>query len=83
MRHDPVGEAIRGCQSSSTVAMLFILFDIGSSFFIRGRVVYKAMLTMFCTRIPNMILGSMLSFLAILFAGYTLRREEKAFDGKV
>jgi NADH-quinone oxidoreductase subunit A len=57
------------------VAMLFILFDI--------EVVFKAMLTdVLHPEYRNMILCSMISFLAILFAGYLYALKKKAFDWK-
>jgi NADH-quinone oxidoreductase subunit A len=62
------------------VAMLFILFDIEVVFLYPWAVVYKDMLKDPATR--NMILGSMISFLAILFAGYLYALKKKAFDWK-
>jgi NADH-quinone oxidoreductase subunit A len=62
------------------VAMLFILFDIEVVFLYPWAVVYKDMLKDPLTR--NMILGSMISFLAILFAGYLYALKKKAFDWK-
>jgi len=62
------------------VAMLFILFDIEVVFMYPWAVVYKAMLAEPATR--NMILGSMLSFLGILFVGYIYALKKKAFDWK-
>jgi len=62
------------------VAMLFILFDIEVVFLYPWAVVYKDMLADTATR--NMILGSMISFLAILFAGYLYAVQKKAFDWK-
>jgi NADH-quinone oxidoreductase subunit A len=62
------------------VAMLFILFDIEVVFLYPWAVVYKDMLKDPATR--NMILGSMVSFLAILFAGYLYALKKKAFDWK-
>jgi NADH-quinone oxidoreductase subunit A len=62
------------------VAMLFILFDIEVVFLYPWAVVYKDMLQDPLTR--NMILGSMISFLAILFAGYLYAVKKKAFDWK-
>ena len=50
------------------VAMLFILFDIEVVFMYPWAVVYRDMLAEHATR--NLILGSMISFLGILFAGY-------------
>jgi NADH-quinone oxidoreductase subunit A len=62
------------------VAMLFILFDIEVVFLYPWAVVYKAMLADPLTR--DMILGSMISFLGILFAGYLYAVKKKAFDWK-
>jgi NADH-quinone oxidoreductase subunit A len=62
------------------VAMLFILFDIEVVFLYPWAVVYKDMLADHATR--NLILGSMLSFMVILFAGYLYALNKKAFDWK-
>ena len=62
------------------VAMLFILFDIEVVFMYPWAVIYKSMLADPATR--NMILGSMLSFLGILFVGYIYAVKKKAFDWK-
>jgi NADH-quinone oxidoreductase subunit A len=62
------------------VAMLFILFDIEVVFMYPWAVVYKEMLRDEATR--NMILGSMISFLGILFVGYLYAVKKKAFDWK-
>lgn len=62
------------------VAMLFILFDIEVVFMYPWAVVYKDMLAEHATR--NLILGSMLSFLGILFIGYLYALKKKAFDWK-
>ena len=62
------------------VAMLFILFDIEVVFMYPWAVVYKSMLADPATR--NMILGSMVSFLGILFVGYIYAVKKKAFDWK-
>jgi len=62
------------------VAMLFILFDIEVVFLYPWAVVYKEMLADPGTR--NLILGSMISFLAILFAGYIYAVKKKAFHWK-
>ena len=62
------------------VAMLFILFDIEVVFMYPWAVIYKDMLKDEATR--NMILGSMISFLGILFVGYTYALKKKAFDWK-
>jgi len=77
----PVGEgATRMSVKFYLVAMLFILFDIEVVFMYPWAVVYKAMLTEPATR--NMILGSMVSFLGILFVGYLYALKKKAFDWK-
>lgn len=60
------------------VAMLFILFDIEVVFLYPWAVVYKSMLKDYA----GMILGSMLSFLAILFVGYIYALKKGAFDWK-
>src|SRR5260221_11984248 len=62
------------------VAMLFILFDIEVVFLYPWAVVYKAMLADPATR--NLIFGSMLTFLAILFVGYIYALKKGAFDWK-
>jgi len=62
------------------VAMLFILFDIEVVFLYPWAVVYKAMLLDPATR--NLILGSMISFLGILFIGYIYALKKGAFDWK-
>jgi NADH-quinone oxidoreductase subunit A len=62
------------------VAMLFILFDIEVVFLYPWAVVYRDMLADHATR--NLIFGSMVSFLAILFAGYLYALKKKAFDWK-
>jgi NADH-quinone oxidoreductase subunit A len=77
----PVGEGNpRMSVKFHLVAMLFILFDIEVVFLFPWAVVYKDMLKDPATR--NLILGSMLSFLAILFAGYIYAVKKKAFDWK-
>ncbi len=58
------------------VAMLFILFDIEVVFLYPWAVVYKDMLQ----DNGGLILGSMLSFLGILFVGYMYAARKKAFD---
>lgn len=78
---DPIGEgATRFSVKFYLVAMLFILFDIEVVFLYPWAVVYKDMLADHATR--NLILGSMVSFLAILFAGYFYALKKKAFDWK-
>ena len=60
------------------VAMLFILFDIEVVFLYPWAVVYKDMLK----QNANLILGSMLSFIGILFVGYIYAVKKRAFDWK-
>lgn len=60
------------------VAMLFILFDIEVVFLYPWAVVYKDMLA----KNANLIFGSMLSFLGILFIGYIYALKKGAFDWK-
>ena len=60
------------------VAMLFILFDIEVVFMYPWAVVYRDLLAEHATR--NLVLGSMISFLGILFAGYLYALKKKAFD---
>lgn len=77
----PIGEGSpRMSVKFYLVAMLFILFDIEVVFMYPWAVVYKAMLADPATR--NMILGSMVSFLGILFVGYLYALKKKAFDWK-
>ena len=77
----PIGEgSTRLSVKFYLVAMLFILFDIEVVFMYPWAVVYKAMLADSATR--NMILGSMISFLGILFVGYVYAVKKKAFDWK-
>ena len=78
---DPIGEGgTRFSVKFYLVAMLFILFDIEVVFMYPWAVVYKQMLADHATR--NLILGSMVSFLVILFAGYLYALQKKAFDWK-
>ena len=78
---DPIGEGgSRFSVKFYLVAMLFILFDIEVVFLYPWAVVYRDMLADHATR--NLVLGSMISFLAILFAGYIYALEKKAFDWK-
>src|SRR5258706_10467970 len=58
------------------VAMLFILFDIEVVFLYPWAVVYKDMLK----EQGGLILGAMLSFMAILFVGYLYAVKKRAFD---
>ena len=75
----PVGEGnTRMSVKFYLVAMLFILFDIEVVFLYPWAVVYRDMLK----TNPNMIFGSMVSFLGILFVGYIYALKKKAFDWK-
>ena len=81
---DPIGEGTgRFSVKFYLVAMLFILFDIEVVFMYPWAVVYRDMLTD-ATRpeYRNLILGSMISFMLILFAGYIYAVKKKAFDWK-
>jgi NADH-quinone oxidoreductase subunit A len=60
------------------VALLFVLFDIEVVFLYPWAVIYKQMLKVDAT----LILGSMLSFMAILFVGYLYALKKGAFDWK-
>jgi len=60
------------------VAMLFILFDIEVVFLYPWAVVYRDMLK----TNANLIFGSMISFLGILFIGYIYALKKGAFDWK-
>jgi NADH-quinone oxidoreductase subunit A len=78
---NPIGEgSSRFSVKFYLVAMLFILFDIEVVFMYPWAVVYKDMLAEHATR--NLIFGSMLSFIAILFVGYLYALKKKAFDWK-
>jgi NADH-quinone oxidoreductase subunit A len=78
---DPIGEGTgRFSVKFYLVAMLFILFDIEVVFMYPWAVVYRDMLAEHATR--NLILGSMISFLAILFLGYLYAVKKKALDWK-
>ena len=73
----PVGPATpRLSMKFFLVAMLFILFDIEVVFLYPWAVVYKDMLT----KSPNIIFGSMISFLGILLVGYIYAIRKNAFD---
>lgn len=77
----PIGEgSSRLSVKFYLVAMLFILFDIEVVFLYPWAVVYKTMLTEPATR--NLIFGSMISFLAILFVGYVYALKKGAFNWK-
>src|SRR5437016_10150231 len=72
----PVGEGTpRLSVKFYLVAMLFILFDVEVVFLYPWAVIYKTMLRDNAT----VILGSMLSFMAILLAGYIYALKKNAF----
>ena len=76
---DPIGEGgARFSVKFYLVAMLFILFDIEVVFLYPWAVVYRQMLADHATR--NLIFGSMISFIIVLFAGYLYALQAKAFD---
>jgi len=78
---DPIGSnTARFSVKFYLVAMLFILFDIEVVFMYPWAVVYRDMLAEHATR--NLIFGSMISFLGILFVGYLYAVKKKAFDWK-
>ena len=78
---DPIGTgSSRFSVKFYMVAMLFILFDIEVVFMYPWAVVYRDMLAEHATR--NLIFGSMISFLGILFIGYLYAVKKKAFDWK-
>lgn len=73
----PVGEGhSRFSIKFYLVAMLFILFDIEVVFLFPWAVVYKQMLV----ENADLIFGSMISFLGILFIGYVYAVKKGAFD---
>jgi NADH-quinone oxidoreductase subunit A len=73
----PVGEgSARLSIKFHLVAMLFILFDIEVVFLYPWAAIYRPMLK----DNPRVILGSMISFLAILFVGYLYALRKRAFD---
>src|SRR5439155_17225144 len=75
----PVGEGnTRMSVKFYLVAMLFILFDIEVVFLYPWAVVYREMLK----TNADVIFGSMISFLGILFIGYIYALKKKAFDWK-
>lgn len=75
----PVGEgSSRLSVRFHLVAMLFILFDIEVVFLYPWAVVYRAMLRDPAT--GNLVFGSMMSFLAVLVAGYLYALKKRAFD---
>src|SRR5437773_4696948 len=75
----PVGEGnTRMSVKFYLVAMLFILFDIEVVFLYPWAVVYREMLRDPATH--GLILGSLLSFMAVLFIGYLYALKKRAFD---
>ena len=60
------------------IAILFVIFDIEAIFLYPWAVVYKEMLL----TNANLIFGSMVSFLGILFVGYIYALKKGAFDWK-
>lgn len=75
----PVGEGnARLSVKFYLVAMLFILFDIEVVFLYPWAVIYKEMLR----DNANLIFGSMITFLGILFVGYIYALKKRAFDWK-
>src|SRR2546426_9893446 len=75
----PVGEGnTRLSVKFYLVAMLFILFDIEVVFLYPWAVIYKSMLR----ENASLILGSMVSFIAVLFIGYIYALKKGAFDWK-
>ena len=77
----PIGEAnSRLSIKFYLVAMLFILFDIEVVFLYPWAVIYRQMLKDPAT--ANLIFGSMVSFLGILFVGYLYALKKHAFDWK-
>jgi NADH-quinone oxidoreductase subunit A len=75
----PIGEGnTRLSVKFYLVAMLFILFDIEVVFLYPWAVIYKQMLA----ENAALILGSMLTFMGILFVGYIYALKKRAFDWK-
>lgn len=75
----PIGEgSTRLSVKFYLVAMLFILFDVEVVFLYPWAVIYREMLK----ENGSMILGSMVSFMAILFVGYVYAVKKQAFDWK-
>ena len=60
------------------IAMLFILFDIEVVFLYPWAVNFRGMVK----EQPGLILGSMISFMAILFIGYLYALKKEAFNWK-
>jgi NADH-quinone oxidoreductase subunit A len=75
----PIGEGnARLSVKFYLIAMLFILFDIEVVFLYPWAVIYREMLH----QNAGVILGSMLSFIGILFVGYLYALRKQAFDWK-
>ncbi len=75
----PTGEgSARFSVKFHLVAMLFILFDIEVVFLYPWAIVYREQLA----QNAPLIIGSMLSFLGILFVGYFYALKKGAFDWK-
>jgi NADH-quinone oxidoreductase subunit A len=75
----PVGEGTtRLSVRFYLVAMLFILFDIEVVFLYPWAVIYRDMLK----ENGGLILGSMISFMAVLLVGYLYALKKRAFDWK-
>ncbi len=75
----PIGEgSTRLSVKFYLVAMLFILFDVEVVFLYPWAVIYREMLR----ENANLIFGSMVSFLGVLFVGYIYALKKKAFDWK-
>ena len=75
----PIGEGnTRLSVKFYLVAMLFILFDIEVVFLYPWAVIYREMLK----ENGGLILGAMVSFMAILFVGYIYAVKKHAFDWK-
>lgn len=73
----PIGEGgARLSVKFHLVAMLFILFDIEVVFLYPWAVVYKSLLASHA----GLVLGSMISFLGILFIGYLYAVKKNALD---
>ena len=78
---DPIGDARQPFDVKFyVVAILFLVFDVELLFLYPWAVVYKQMLANPATR--NLIFGSMVSFLGILFVGYIYALKKRAFDWK-
>lgn len=75
----PIGEGnTRLSVKFYLVAMLFILFDIEVVFLYPWAVVYKQLLAE--PEWANLIFGSMISFLGILFVGYLYALKKRALE---